>query len=133
MGRRKASLGTPVPRTSIVPYKVPAKKGKKKEVLEAKEVLRRKVRPGNRSGDAAASSVQDGGEDEDEDKDGEDDAPDGGDDDRPQPDQVLTNGRSAGQPTAANTDQAETHQAAAPPPEASTSAGLSDPAAAPLA
>nr|XP_020157014.1 nucleolar and coiled-body phosphoprotein 1-like [Aegilops tauschii subsp. strangulata] len=48
--------------------KVPAKKGKKKEVLEAKEGLRRKVRPGNRSGDAAASSVQDGGEDEDEDK-----------------------------------------------------------------
>ena len=50
----------------VVPYKAPAKKVKKKEVREDREGLRRRVRPGHRSGDAAASSVQDGGEDEDE-------------------------------------------------------------------
>nr|XP_040258257.1 nucleolar and coiled-body phosphoprotein 1-like [Aegilops tauschii subsp. strangulata] len=50
----------------VVPYKAPAKKGKKKEGPEAREGLCRRVHPGNRSGDAAASSVQDGGEDENE-------------------------------------------------------------------
>ena len=70
---------------------------------------------------------------EEEDEDDEDDAPDGGDDGQPQPDQVSTTGRSVGEPTAADADQAETHQAAAPPPGASTSADPSDPAAAPLA
>jgi hypothetical protein len=50
----------------LVPYTAPVKKGKKKQVSEAREGLRRRVRPGNRSGDATASSVQDGGEDEDE-------------------------------------------------------------------
>ena len=52
----------------MVPYKAPAKKGKKTEVPEAREGLHRKVRPGNRSGDAAASSMQDQGHDEDEEK-----------------------------------------------------------------
>ena len=48
----------------MVPYKAPDKKGKKKEVLEAREGLRRRVRPGNQSRDATASSMQDVGKDE---------------------------------------------------------------------
>ena len=79
------------------------------------------------------ASSGEGEEEEDEDEDGEDDASDGEDDGRPQPDQVSTNGRSAGEPTAADADQAETHQAAAPPPGASTYADPSDLGAAPLA
>lgn len=50
----------------VVPYKAPAKKGKKQEAPEAREGLRRRIRPGNRSEDAAASSVQDGGEEEED-------------------------------------------------------------------
>ena len=79
------------------------------------------------------ASSDEGEEEEDEDEGGEDDAPDGEDDGRPQPDQVSTNGQSAGEPTTADDDQAETHQVAAPPPGASTSADPSNPAAAPLA
>ena len=58
---------------------------------------------------------------EEEDEDGEDDAVDGDDDGRPQPDQVSTNDQHTGEPTAADADQAETNQAAVPPPGASTS------------
>ena len=84
------------------------------------------------SGEEIASSDE-GEEEEDEDEGGEGDAPGGEDDGRPQPDQVSTNGRDVGEPTAAGSDQTETHQAATPLPEASASVGLSDPAAAPLA
>ena len=49
----------------VVPYKAPSKRGKKTEVPEAREGHCSKVRLGNMSGDAAASSLQDGGEDED--------------------------------------------------------------------
>ena len=53
----------------VVPYKEPAKKGKKQEATEAREVLRRRVSPGNQSRDATASFVQDEGEaEEDEDE-----------------------------------------------------------------
>nr|XP_020163246.1 uncharacterized abhydrolase domain-containing protein DDB_G0269086-like [Aegilops tauschii subsp. strangulata] len=72
-------------------------------------------------------------EDEDDDEDGKDDAPDDEDESRPQPDQVSTNGRHAGEPTAVDADQDETNQTAVPPPGASTSADPSDLAAAPLA
>ena len=47
-----------------MPYKVPTKKGKNKEVPESREGLRRRVPLGNRSGDAATTFVQD--EDEEE-------------------------------------------------------------------
>ena len=43
---------------------MPDKKGKKTEVPKAREGLSCRARPGNRSGDAATSSVQDGDEDE---------------------------------------------------------------------
>jgi hypothetical protein len=49
----------------VVPYKASIKKGKK-EVPEAREGLRHEVHPGNWSGDAATSSVQEGDEDEEE-------------------------------------------------------------------
>ena len=45
----------------VVPYKAPAKKGKKQEPPKAREGLRRRIRLGNLSGDAAASSIQVGG------------------------------------------------------------------------
>ena len=46
---------------AVVPYKAPAKKGKKQEAPKAREGLRRRIRLGNLSGDAAASSIQVGG------------------------------------------------------------------------
>ena len=41
----------------VVPYKAPAKKGKKTEIWEAREGLRRRTHPDTRSGGATAPST----------------------------------------------------------------------------
>ena len=96
-----------------VPYQAPEKKAKKKG-KEAKGGLHRKGTSDAVSGDIEAPSSHEGDEDEEEEE-GEEEAPEIGADDQPQLDHTSNNEPRPSEPAAAEGDQAETGQPAAPP------------------